>query len=79
MATPDFDRDLGTRIRELRATRKWTQRSLAAILDVDRETISAIEHGRRRITVRELLILHFHEQVDLHRLLRGIQLDFKVR
>ena len=34
------------RLRELRATRRWSQADLADLLDVSRQTVNAIENGR---------------------------------
>lgn len=34
------------RLKELRAERKWSQVDLAALLNVSRQTINAIENGR---------------------------------
>lgn len=34
------------RLKELRATRKWTQADLARELDVSRQTVNALEAGR---------------------------------
>ena len=34
------------RLKELRADRKWSQVDLAALLNVSRQTINAIENGR---------------------------------
>lgn len=34
------------RLKELRAERKWSQVDLAAMLNVSRQTINAIENGR---------------------------------
>ena len=47
---------LGARIRTLRKQGKMTQGELAEALDLnDRQTVSAIENGERRITAEELL------------------------
>jgi putative transcriptional regulator len=37
---------MNNRLRELRATRRWSQADLADRLDVSRQTINAIETGR---------------------------------
>ena len=37
---------MNNRLRELRATRRWSQADLADRLDVSRQTVNAIETGR---------------------------------
>lgn len=37
---------MNNRIRELRASRRWTQADLADRLDVSRQTVNALETGR---------------------------------
>lgn len=37
---------MNNRLKELRAERKWSQADLAALLNVSRQTINAIENGR---------------------------------
>ena len=37
---------MDNRLRELRATRRWSQADLADRLDVSRQTVNAIETGR---------------------------------
>ena len=42
----DVARPVKNRLRELRATRGWSQADLADRLDVSRQTVNAIETGR---------------------------------
>jgi putative transcriptional regulator len=37
---------MNNRLRELRATRRWSQADLADRLDVSRQTVNAVETGR---------------------------------
>ena len=37
---------MNNRLKDLRAERKWSQADLAALLNVSRQTINAIENGR---------------------------------
>lgn len=49
--------DLGRRIAEARASRRWNQAQLAQQLGMDRTTLVKIEQGQRRVTALELLDL----------------------
>lgn len=46
---------LGSRLQDARRTRKLTQETVAADLDLSRTTIVAIEKGERRVTASELI------------------------
>ena len=70
------NRFLGTRIRILRKRGKLTQEALAEALGFnDRQTVSAIENGRRRVTAEELLRLTEVLGVPLESLTDPLQLD----
>jgi Zn-dependent peptidase ImmA (M78 family)/DNA-binding XRE family transcriptional regulator len=55
--TPVDQRTLGTRLREAREARNWTQRQVADRLQVARTTVVAIEKGERRVKPAELVEL----------------------
>ena len=70
------NRFLGTRIRVLRKRGKLTQEALAEALGFnDRQTVSAIENGKRRVTAEELLRLTEVLDVPLDRFTDQLQLD----
>ena len=70
------NRFLGARIRVLRKRGKLTQEALAEALGFnDRQTVSAIENGRRRVTAEELLRLTKALDVPLDRFTDQLELD----
>lgn len=52
---PPEAKALGTRIRELRKARKWTQEDLAAATDFEVSYIGGLEAGLRNPTLRNLV------------------------
>lgn len=46
----DVLKKLGTRIREKRKTKEWTQEDLASSAQIDRSYIGGVERGERNLT-----------------------------
>jgi transcriptional regulator with XRE-family HTH domain len=64
--------------RNIRATRSWQrvrQADMAARMGISRPTLSAIEAGRRAVTVEDLPTLCAILGVTLHDLFRGVDAE----
>lgn len=48
----ELQRILGRNLRAWRARREWSQDTFAAVLDISRTYLSAIERGKRNVTLR---------------------------
>lgn len=63
---------LGSRIRELRLIRHWSQETFAEHCGLDRTYISGIERGQRNVSLLNLALIAHHLGVSLSELLKGI-------
>lgn len=50
----DICQRVGSRIRELRTKRKWTQQILAGHADIGQDHLSELERGKKEIGIRTL-------------------------
>jgi transcriptional regulator with XRE-family HTH domain len=65
-APPQPWRDaLGTRVRELRAERQWSQETLAERADIHTTYVSGIERGRRNVSIDILHRLAVAFEIDI--------------
>lgn len=66
MTTKTPEAVLGSKIRELRQERRWTQARLAALLGVTQGHLSQLENGRGSFSANQLLTVlkHFNVQLD---------------
>ena len=62
----------GTRLRDLRRERKWTQMRMAVDFGIDRSFISDVERGRKSISLPLLEVIALGMDVSLSELLKGI-------
>ncbi|MBI3552847.1 MAG: helix-turn-helix transcriptional regulator [Elusimicrobia bacterium] len=66
MTTKAPESPIGSRVRELRHERRWTQQRLAALLGITQGHLSQLERGNASFTADQLLTLlkHFNVQLD---------------
>lgn len=66
MATNTPEASFGSKVRELRQERRWTQARLASLLGITQGHLSQLEHGRGSFSANQLLTLlkHFNVQLD---------------
>lgn len=65
-------KELGTRIREKRKARGWTQEELAAKAEIDRSYIGGVERGERNLTFTVLCEICSALGCDVAALTKGI-------
>jgi len=63
---------LGTRIRDLRKRKGWTQTDMAVCLDMNRGHISDIENGKREAGIVTLQIIARGFNVTMSKLLKDL-------
>lgn len=63
----------GTRVRELRNQRGWSQETLADIAGVHRTYIGGIERGERNVSLENIARIANALQTSASDLLRGVQ------
>ena len=66
MSTKTPEVSIGTRLRELRRERRWTQQRLAVLLGITQGHLSQLERGKREFTAQQLLTIlkHFNVPID---------------
>jgi len=70
---PNIQKQLGSRIRDLRKKRGWTQEQLAAVAGRHWTYIGGIERGERNITVEVVGDIARALDVNVEELFRGIK------
>ena len=73
MQREELQRRLGTRLRELRTKRGWTQDVFADKSGFHRAQVGAFERGEMNITLASLLLLAQTFKVKVGELFRGIE------
>lgn len=73
MQRQDLQRRLGTRLRELRLKRGWTQDVFADKSGFHRAQVGAFERGEMNITIGSLLLLAQTFKVKVVDLFKGIE------
>lgn len=58
----------GSRVKELRVNKGFSQFDLASLCNYEKSTISRIENGRTNITLKTAMILAFHLDVKVSEL-----------
>jgi transcriptional regulator with XRE-family HTH domain len=69
----DVYEQLGTRIRNLRNQKKWSQEELAERAELHRTYVSHLENGKRQISVATLCQLAKGFEITPSELLKGIK------
>ncbi|ERE05404.1 helix-turn-helix domain-containing protein [Pseudogulbenkiania ferrooxidans] len=72
MASTITLKKLGTRIREKRKSRGWTQEALAELAEIDRSYIGGVERGERNLTFSVLCQICSALNCDVAELTKGI-------
>ncbi len=67
-----IQRQLGERIRKLRAQKGWSQEEFADIAGLHRTYIGAVERGEKNLTISTLLTLAKTLNTTVTQLFRGI-------
>jgi transcriptional regulator with XRE-family HTH domain len=67
-----IQRELGVRIRKLRARRGWSQEEFAAISGLHRTYIGAVERGEKNLTISTVHTLAKTLETTIAQLFRGI-------
>ena len=75
MTTTTDRQDLGSRLRQLRVDRGYTQEDLAKALSVDKSAVSRIENGERGLATAELALASAEFGVSADHLLFGARED----
>lgn len=70
--SPDILSRFGTRLRELRKKKGFSQEALAAICELDRTYVSGIERGERNVALRNIERLAIGLGTTTGELLRGL-------
>jgi transcriptional regulator with XRE-family HTH domain len=72
MENDDLLKNLGTRIREKRKAKGWTQEDLASAAEIDRSYIGGVERGERNLTFTVLCQICVALQCDVAALTAGL-------
>jgi transcriptional regulator with XRE-family HTH domain len=72
MQPRDYRKALGRRIRDLRASRKWSQEQFAAICAINRSYMGRIERGELNLTLESLEKVAKGLETTVSALLKGI-------
>jgi transcriptional regulator with XRE-family HTH domain len=67
-----IQKTLGTRIRELRLKRGWSQEEFADICDIHRRHMGEIERGETNLTLSTMLVIAQKLETTISALFRGI-------
>ena len=67
-----IQRELGIRIRKLRARKGWSQEEFAGVSGLHRTYIGAVERGEKNLTISTLHTLAKTLDTTIDRLFRGI-------
>ena len=67
-----IQRELGVRIRKLRARKRWSQEEFAAVSGLHRTYIGAVERGEKNLTIMTLGTLAKTLDTTISQLFRGI-------
>ena len=67
-----IQKTLGTRIRELRLKRGWSQEQFADICDIHRSHMGEIERGETNLTLSTMLVIAQKLETTISTLFRGI-------
>ncbi|HEV3318089.1 MAG TPA: helix-turn-helix transcriptional regulator [Candidatus Angelobacter sp.] len=67
-----IQKTLGTRIRELRLKRGWSQEEFADICDIHRSHMGEIERGETNLTLSTMLVIAQKLETTISALFRGI-------
>ena len=67
-----IQKTLGTRIRELRLKRGWSQEQFADICDIHRSHMGEIERGETNLTLSTMLVIAQKLDTTISALFRGI-------
>jgi transcriptional regulator with XRE-family HTH domain len=68
----DIQKTLGSRIRELRLKRGWSQEEFADICGIHRSHMGEIERGETNLTLSTLLTISQKLEVSISSLFKGI-------
>jgi XRE family transcriptional regulator, regulator of sulfur utilization len=68
----DIQKALGTRIRELRLKRQWSQEEFADVCGIHRSHMGEIERGETNLTLSTLLTISQKLEVTISALFKGI-------
>ena len=63
----------GSRVRDLRKQRGWSQEALAAECGLDRTYVSGIERGKRNVSLQNILLLAETLDVTIAELFAGLK------
>ncbi|HEY6351604.1 MAG TPA: helix-turn-helix transcriptional regulator [Candidatus Angelobacter sp.] len=67
-----IQKTLGSRIRELRTKREWSQEEFADHCDIHRSHMGEIERGETNLTLSTLLVISQKLETTISALFRGI-------
>ena len=67
-----IQKTLGSRIRELRLKRGWSQEQFADICDIHRSHMGEIERGETNLTLQTMLVIAQRLETTIAALFRGI-------
>ena len=67
-----IQKTLGSRIRELRLKRGWSQEQFADICDIHRSHMGDIERGETNLTLSTMLVIAQRLETTIAALFRGI-------
>ncbi|HEV2991999.1 MAG TPA: helix-turn-helix transcriptional regulator [Candidatus Angelobacter sp.] len=67
-----IQKTLGSRIRELRLKRGWSQEQFADICDIHRSHMGEIERGETNLTLSTMLVIAQRLETTIAALFRGI-------
>ena len=67
-----IQKTLGTRIRELRLKKGWSQEQFADICDIHRSHMGEIERGETNLTLATMLVIAQKLESSIAALFRGI-------
>jgi transcriptional regulator with XRE-family HTH domain len=67
-----IQKTLGTRIRELRLKKGWSQEQFADICDIHRSHMGEIERGETNLTLSTMLVIAQKLETTISALFRGI-------
>lgn len=69
---PDILKSFGSRLRELRKARGYSQEAFAAICGLDRTYIGGIERGERNVSLRNIELIATALNMTISELMNGI-------
>lgn len=69
---PDILKSFGSRLRELRKARGYSQEGFAAHCDLDRTYVGGIERGERNLSLRNIELIATALDMSISELMAGI-------